>query len=153
MHPYASLRIHTHTYAYICIHTHTYAYICIPTHTYAYLRIHMHTYAYIHMQALTESERLLPKCTDDVAACGLSMLQLGDPHPHPHPHPHRGLSILQLGDTAVGDAGAAALSQALLDGAMPDGQQLWLAATPISPEGRAALMAATVGHPRLRICW
>ena len=113
----------------------------------------MHTYAYIHMQALTESERLLPKCTDDVAACGLSMLQLGDPHPHPHPHPHRGLSILQLGDTAVGDAGAAALSQALLDGAMPDGQQLWLAATPISPEGRAALMAATVGHPRLRICW
>ena len=36
----------------------------------------------------------------------------------------RGLEILQLGDTSLGDTGAAALAQALHAGAMPCGLQL-----------------------------
>ena len=70
-----------------------------------------------------------------------------------------GLTVLQLGDTNVGDAGALALAEALEHQAMPEGQQLWLAACPITDEGRRQLMAAIARRPRrggsaeLRVCW
>jgi hypothetical protein len=64
------------------------------------------------------------------------------------------LEVLQLGDTAVGDVGAAAIAHALEEAhAMPHAVQLWLAATRISPTGRARLMEASVQRERLRICW
>ena len=70
--------------------------------------------------------------------------------------PVRSLKILQLGDTSVGDAGARALASALEAGAlMPQGVQLWLAATRISEAGRVALMSAASRHwsSQLRVCW
>ena len=63
------------------------------------------------------------------------------------------LSILQLGDTDVGDAGAEALAHALDVGAMPEGVQLWLASTRVTPSGRARVMLAASPRTRLRVCW
>jgi len=65
----------------------------------------------------------------------------------------RGLVVLQLGDTAIGDQGARALAAALHAGAMPEGQQLWLASTPMSEVGRAAVQAAAAMRDQLRVCW
>lgn len=65
----------------------------------------------------------------------------------------RGLAILQLGDTDIGDVGAEALSHALDEGAMPEAVQLWLASTRVSPVGRARIMLAASARERLRVCW
>ena len=96
-------------------------------------------------RALMESDRLLPR-----------RLASEDSNTSPLPG---GLCILQLGDTAIGDVGAAALAKALAAGGMPQGQQLWLASTRITETGRALIMAArvqtthTAPRDQLRICW
>ena len=65
----------------------------------------------------------------------------------------KGLAILQLGDTDISDAGAAALAAALDKGAMPAGVQLWLASTRITVAGRAKIMLAASARATLRVCW
>ena len=62
------------------------------------------------------------------------------------------LRVLQLGDTEVGDAGVAALAEAIDQGWLASGQQIWLAGTRVTQAGKQRLQAAT-SHLPIALRW
>ena len=63
------------------------------------------------------------------------------------------LRVLQIGDTEVGDAGVAALADAIDQGWLAHGTQIWLGGARVTQAGKQRLQAATSHLPDLRLCW